>query len=353
MSYEEKMRKYDNIIKRGVKEPSPLGTGLFVGLRSLDPFLQYGILAKGVGTGLIEKLGLDVLPQGPPVITNTFIDSLGLSPYRLILLAMATGSAIKQNYWLLAISHEAFPASAAASVSAFNTLFNSLNSFFFICSATSASVNGEYFPQTPLLVGSALYTVGILTETVSEWQRKHFKDDPANKGKVYQGGLFSLARHINYGGYIFWRTGYALAAGGWTWGAFVAAFFSWDFATRGIPVLNSYCADRVGTILKVTRYEMLTLCAVWRTVGALPAADSVQAHPVHILRCQLLAPAFETYLLHVANYQLMTTFPLQCEPPSLLTVVLIYTCRRLCTRRPVDVILVPQQVVSVPVSSRH
>lgn len=158
---------------------------------------------------------------------------------------MAAGSAVKQNYWLVGISHETFPPSAALMVSAFNTAFNSMNSLLFVCQATSASVNGEHFPQIPLLVGAGLYTIGILTESISEWQRKNFKADPANKGKVYRGGLFSLARHINYGGYTLWRCGYSLAAGGWVWGAAIGAFFFWDFSHRAIPVLSQYCEDRV------------------------------------------------------------------------------------------------------------
>ncbi|EEB94925.1 hypothetical protein MPER_06187, partial [Moniliophthora perniciosa FA553] len=43
-------------------------------------------------------------------------------------------------------------------------------------------------------------------------QRKRFKDDVRNVGKPYTGGLFGLARHINYGGYMLWRTGFAIAA---------------------------------------------------------------------------------------------------------------------------------------------
>ncbi|KAJ9629793.1 hypothetical protein H2203_002174 [Taxawa tesnikishii (nom. ined.)] len=245
MPYDDTARKYDNI-RRGVKEPSPLGTGLFLGLRSLDPFFQYAILAQGVGSALIRKLGGQTLAHGPPLLTGTFIDRLDLSPYRLILLAMAAGSAVKQNYWLVGISHETFPPSAALMVSAFNTAFNSMNSLLFVCQATSASVNGEHFPQIPLLVGAGLYTIGILTESISEWQRKNFKADPANKGKVYRGGLFSLARHINYGGYTLWRCGYSLAAGGWVWGAAIGAFFFWDFSHRAIPVLSQYCEDRYG-----------------------------------------------------------------------------------------------------------
>lgn len=244
MSSESK--KHENsLIQRGIKRGNPLGTGLFLGLRSLDPVLQYGILAKGIAAGAIHKLGGKTLAQGPPIVTNTFIDRLGLSPYRLILLSMAAGSAIKQNFWLVGISQEEFPPLSAIEVSVFNSVFNSVNSILFTCSLTSASVNGEHFPQTPLLVGSALYLVGIFTETFSEWQRLQFKKDSANKGKVYGGGLFSLARHINYLGYVMWRTGYAVAAGGWTWGAITGAFFAYNFISDGIPELNRYCQERV------------------------------------------------------------------------------------------------------------
>jgi protein-S-isoprenylcysteine O-methyltransferase Ste14 len=243
----------NKLILRGIKQSSPLGTGLFLGLRTLDPLLQYGILAKGIASRAIHKLGGKTLPQGPPVMTGTFLDGLALSPYRLILLGMAAGSALKQNYWLVAICQEQFPPLSAIEVSVFNAVFNSVNSLLFTCSLTSASTNGEHFPQTPLLVGATLYAVGIFTETFSEWQRLQFKKKSANKGKVYTGGLFSLARHINYAGYTMWRAGYALAAGGWTWGAIVGAFFSYNFISDGIPELNRYCQERVGSSCLVLR----------------------------------------------------------------------------------------------------
>jgi hypothetical protein len=72
-----------------------------------------------------------------------------------------------------------------------------------------------------------------------------FKKDRKNKGKVYDAGLFGLSRHINYFGYTLWRTGYALAAGGWTWGAVTASFFVYDFNFRAIPVLQHYLEENV------------------------------------------------------------------------------------------------------------
>ncbi|KAI7310326.1 hypothetical protein KC315_g12652 [Hortaea werneckii] len=250
--YDETSRARDNV-RRGVKQSNYLGTATFLGFRAADPFLQYGILSKGWANPLIQKAGGGVLPKGPPLITSTPFDSLGLSPYRSILFAMSVGSMLKQNTHLLTVQQEEMPPVSGAVIGCFNALFNSLNSIFFICSQTSASANGEHFPQTPLLVGSALYAVGLFTEWFSEVQRAAFKRKPENKGKVYDGGLFSLSRHVNYLGYTMWRTGYAMAAGGWTWGATVAAIFTYDFTQRGIPVLQHYLEEKYGD--QYARYE--------------------------------------------------------------------------------------------------
>jgi len=215
-----------DFIQRGKKTSSAVGTATFFGFRAADPFLQYQILANNAGRTLIERVGGSVLPKGPSLITNTPIDHLGLSPYRSIIFAMSVGSMVKQNFHLLTIMQEEMPPFNGAAVGIFNAVMDSLNSLFFICAQTSASVNGEHFPQTPLIVGSTMYVVGLFVEWYSEVQRAVWKRDPANKGKVYEGGLFGLSRHINYFGYTMWRAGYALAAGGWVWAAVVGAWFT-------------------------------------------------------------------------------------------------------------------------------
>jgi protein-S-isoprenylcysteine O-methyltransferase Ste14 len=240
----------NDLIHRGVKKSNLLGTGLFIGLRALDPVFQYGLLSHRIGSTVLAKVGIEQLPMGLGTNTGTFIDKLGLSPYRLILLGMATGSAVKQIYWILFTGEEEFPPSAAIPVSIFNTLNNTINTILFGWAVTSASLaSNETFPQTPLLVGSLLYTVGILTEAVSETQRRNFKRDPKNKGKPFTGGLWQYARHINYTAYTFWRTGFAVAAGGWTWGAVAAAFFFFSFDKRSIPILDEYCTKRVSDLM--------------------------------------------------------------------------------------------------------
>lgn len=87
-------------IERGEKSRNLPGTLTFIGLRALDPVLQYQILLGNVGPQLITTLGGTLLQQGPAASTgNAHLDKLGLSPYRLILLAMATGSSIKHIAW--------------------------------------------------------------------------------------------------------------------------------------------------------------------------------------------------------------------------------------------------------------
>jgi protein-S-isoprenylcysteine O-methyltransferase Ste14 len=244
----------DNLSR--VKKSSPLGTTIFVGLRLLDPLLQHAILARNLGSALIHRLGAQTIAEGAPLN-----DITSLSPYRVVLLSMAIGSSVKQIFWILSISQEEFTPKIAFPIASFNTLFNSANSLLFICASTSASGTGGQgfsepgFPSTALVVGAGSYLVGMILETASEVQRKRFKKDPQNEGKNYSGGLFSLARHINYGGYTLWRAGYALASGGWIWGAIIGGLFFYDFANRGIPILDYYCQQRVrGVVVHISTH---------------------------------------------------------------------------------------------------
>ena len=236
----------NDFIARGSKKTSQVGTGLLIVLRLLDIPLQNAILGQGLFSPLLHKVGVQTVPLGPPVAI------IGLSPQRAVLLSMAIGSALKQIYWATAIQQEELSSVGAALIALLNTVFNSLNTIMFTCALTSTSVPGEALisRDAPLssglfLFGTILYTVGILTETIAEAQRKAFKQNSKNKGKVYTGGLFSLARHINYGGYVLWRGGFALASGGWTWGTIIAGFCFYDFVSRGVPELDNYCQDRV------------------------------------------------------------------------------------------------------------
>ena len=282
-------------IDRGSRESSPIGTALWLTLRGLDPFLQHALLAKGLASSLLHRVGLQTvsLLKVPSSTTGiSFIDQLGLSNHQLVLLLMATGSSVKQIYWHLFCSLEPMPAELSVPVSILNTTFNSLNSLLLTWTLTSAAVSdakdNSAIPIS-LSAGLALYLVGIFTEAISERQRKAFKDDPKNKGKCFTGGLFSLARHINYGGYTIWRTGYSIAAGGWIWGTVLFSLIMMDWTSRGVPALDHYCQQRVS----VSSSYMLIHCihhadkvsgsTVPRTMDRIQEEDSIQASSLYLL----------------------------------------------------------------------
>jgi protein-S-isoprenylcysteine O-methyltransferase Ste14 len=61
---------------------------------------------------------------------------------------------------------------------------------------------------------------------------------------VCEVGLWAKARHINYGGYVLWRTGFALAAGGWVPALGIAAFNLYHFVYSSIPLMDKYMVKR-------------------------------------------------------------------------------------------------------------
>jgi protein-S-isoprenylcysteine O-methyltransferase Ste14 len=223
---------------------STLGVSLFIILRTLDPFLQYGIL-RG-------HLGIRALPNLFGGRLASFTDNeqnWALGPYQLLILGMSVGTTVKQVYWSVFLSQQELNPVHGIIISLFNTTFNCLNTFYSLWPATSATtydLSWTSLLHSPSVVaGVFLYSSGILTEIISEIQRSRFKRDPANAGLPYSGGLFSLARNINYTGYLLWRTGFALASAGPIWAIVVFAFFFRNFAVQSVPELDNYCQKRV------------------------------------------------------------------------------------------------------------
>lgn len=239
-------------INRHDKSANLSGTLAFVAIRALDPLIQYSLLARGLGVGLITGLGGSVLSQSPPSTTGiAAIDSLGLSPYRLAILGMSCASSLKHIIWKSYIGEQYMGLGLAAAVGTLHTIGSTVNSLLFLCRATSAATasgEGPYssgWPGVRLVLGLGLFTVGVVVELTSELQRKSFKDKPENKGKPHTTGLFSLARHINYTGYTLWRAGYGIACSGYIFGTCIGAMAYREFSLRAVPALGAYCEKRV------------------------------------------------------------------------------------------------------------
>jgi steroid 5-alpha reductase family enzyme len=85
---------------------------------------------------------------------------------------------------------------------------------FFVCLPVQL---GQFTAGPPLgiiaAVGTALAILGIIFETVSDWQLTRFKADAANNGKVLDTGLWRYTRHPNYfGDTCVWWGLYLIAA---------------------------------------------------------------------------------------------------------------------------------------------
>ncbi len=239
------------------KGSSPLGTSMFIGLRSLDVLLQYALLTAGYGPYFIKLLGGRVISPFATFNSSSIL-GLGLSPYSATILAMAFGSALKQNLWITFVSEQRFPPPFALMISAFNSFFNTANTLVSLWSLTSNAPTANASASFPLsfYLGCALYGIGMFVEFWSEVQRAQFKAKPENKGKPYGGGFFGLATNVNYGGYTLWRTGYAMVAGGWAWGLFIGAMQGYDFISRAIPSMDQYTTEKVSAALPMDSRRM-------------------------------------------------------------------------------------------------
>jgi protein-S-isoprenylcysteine O-methyltransferase Ste14 len=233
-----------SLINRTKKDSNPLPRLLFSFLRAADPYLQYLLMFHGYGHQIIAKTGIATVPVGPK---------------GTVLIAMAAGCAVKQIINMIYIIETEMTYAPIVIISIYNTVMNSLATFSSLIYGPSNELGILQY------IGISLFTVGISTELISELQRKRFKDNPANKGKLYTGGLFSLARHINYGGYTLWRTGLALTSGNYWLAALQFVWHMWDFTKRGVPELADYCSKKYGDDWKKFEHDVpnILLPYVW------------------------------------------------------------------------------------------
>ena len=82
----------------------------------------------------------------------------------------------------------------------------------------SLPVQAGQVPTTPPrltwvdYLGAGVWLVGLIFESVGDWQLAKFKADPANKGKVMDRGLWHYTRHPNYfGDFMVWWGLYLIA----------------------------------------------------------------------------------------------------------------------------------------------
>lgn len=103
----------------------------------------------------------------------------------------------------------------------------------------------SHFSLSILIFGYLFFVLGSLINTSSELLRKPFKDNPANKGKLYTGGLFKYSMHINYFGDILWVLGFALVTMN-PWSLIIPMLLIALFVFSYIPNADRYLANKYG-----------------------------------------------------------------------------------------------------------
>lgn len=103
--------------------------------------------------------------------------------------------------------------------------------------------------------GVLFWSVGMVFESVGDWQLARFKADPANRGKVLCQGLWRYTRHPNYfGDFCVW------------WGFYLIAVASGAGWTIISPLLMSVLLMRISgvTLLESTIQERRPEYAIYR-----------------------------------------------------------------------------------------
>ncbi len=110
------------------------------------------------------------------------------------------------------------------------------------------------------VLGLFVWLTGFSIEVVADYQKSSFKNDPANKDRFINTGLWAWSRHPNYFGEIVLWTGMLIMAlpvlSGYRWFTVVSPVFVYFLLTRisGIPMLQKRANDRWGNDLEYQDY---------------------------------------------------------------------------------------------------
>lgn len=125
---------------------------------------------------------------------------------------------------------------------------------FLTLAAALAAMTATSVPTFGLIgwIGLAIWVLGFGIEAVADAQKQAFRNDPTNKGRFIDSGLWAWSRHPNYFGEITLWVGVALIAlpalSGWQYVTLISPVFVYFLLTRvsGIPMLESRADERWG-----------------------------------------------------------------------------------------------------------
>ena len=115
-----------------------------------------------------------------------------------------------------------------------------------------------------LIFGVLIWVIGFLIEVISDYQKKIFREDIANRDKFISHGLWSWSRHPNYFGEILLWIGITIIAlpifKGWDYIALISPIFIYYLLVKvsGIPMLEKSANEKWGNDPNYITYKKNT-----------------------------------------------------------------------------------------------
>ena len=115
-----------------------------------------------------------------------------------------------------------------------------------------------------LISGVLIWVIGFLIEVISDYQKKIFREDIANRDKFISHGLWAWSRHPNYFGEILLWIGITIIAlpifKGWDYIALISPIFIYYLLVNvsGIPMLEKSANEKWGSDPNYITYKKNT-----------------------------------------------------------------------------------------------
>jgi protein-S-isoprenylcysteine O-methyltransferase Ste14 len=148
---------------------------------------------------------------------------------------------LKQAIWAFYISREHMSIRFALFGVIADFFYEGISALVFSC----ALLNPTWRPEF-LYVGAAVHAAAAAVELAAELQRKRFKDDPGNRGRLCTSGPWGVVRHPNFAMNVLYGAAYGFATGGLLFVGFPVAMYVGNFVTNAIPPKETYLKGKYG-----------------------------------------------------------------------------------------------------------